>query len=81
MPICSTSSVGVDRMPAVSRRVTGTPCTDTEASTTSRVVPGTAVTMARSLLLHAFSRLDLPTLGRPTMATCGVLCRLMCWGC
>ena len=38
-------------------------------STTSRVVPGRSVTMARSQRLQALSRLDLPTLGRPTMAT------------
>jgi hypothetical protein len=29
-----------------------------------------SVTIARSVCVHALSRLDLPTLGRPTMATC-----------
>lgn len=36
----------------------------------SRVVPAISVTIARFVPVHAFSRLDLPTLGRPTMATC-----------
>lgn len=74
MPICSTTSVVASWMPAVSSSVTGTPCTATDASTMSRVVPGLAVTMARSLRLHAFSKLDLPTLGRPTMAIWRGLC-------
>lgn len=69
MPITSTTSAVLERIPAVSSSVTGTPRTATEASTMSRVVPGIAATMARSLRLHAFSRLDFPTFGRPTMAT------------
>ena len=39
----------------------------------SRVVPATSVTMARWEPLQALSRLDLPTLGRPTSATCSPL--------
>ncbi len=35
----------------------------------STTVPGTSATSARSSALHAFSRLPLPTLGRPTRAT------------
>ena len=41
-----------------------------EASTTSLVVPGISVTMARSVPEHALSRLDFPTFGLPTIATC-----------
>ena len=40
------------------------------ASTMSRVVPATSVTIARCVPLQALSRLDLPTFGRPTSATC-----------
>ncbi len=36
----------------------------------SRVVPGCSVTMATSAPASALSRLDLPTLGAPTSATC-----------
>mmetsp|Transcript_17138 Transcript_17138/g.47522 ORF Transcript_17138/g.47522 Transcript_17138/m.47522 type:complete len:275 (-) Transcript_17138:585-1409(-) len=59
----------LSRMPAVSSSVRGTPPTTKPASTTSRVVPAISVTIARSLELHALSRLDFPTFGRPTMAT------------
>src|SRR2546427_367652 len=38
------------------------------SSSTSRVVPGTGVTMARSDFSRAFNRLDLPTFGRPIIA-------------
>uniref|UniRef100_A0A7C9F693 Uncharacterized protein n=1 Tax=Opuntia streptacantha TaxID=393608 RepID=A0A7C9F693_OPUST len=73
-PILSTTS-SVSRIPAVSSRVTGIPLTVILASTTSRVVPAMSVTIALSLLLQAFRRLDLPTLGRPTIATCKPDCR------
>ena len=68
MPSCSTRS-SVGRMPAVSSRVRGTPSRTNWLSSRSRVVPGTSVTMARCLWLSRLSRLDLPTLGRPTIAT------------
>ena len=68
-PIASTSSLVSPRIPAVSRSVTGSPPTSTDASTTSLVVPATGVTIARSLLLHAFNNELFPALGRPTMAT------------
>ena len=45
------------------------PPTTSRDSTTSRVVPGNSVTIARSLRLQAFNRLDLPAFGRPTIAT------------
>ena len=41
----------------------------TTASTASRVVPATGLTIARVPPAIAFSRLDLPALGLPTMAT------------
>mmetsp|Transcript_5549 Transcript_5549/g.23444 ORF Transcript_5549/g.23444 Transcript_5549/m.23444 type:complete len:214 (+) Transcript_5549:1057-1698(+) len=56
-------------MPAVSRSVTGTPATVIEASTTSRVVPATSVTMALSDLDHALSNELFPAFGLPTRAT------------
>mmetsp|Transcript_27156 Transcript_27156/g.69106 ORF Transcript_27156/g.69106 Transcript_27156/m.69106 type:complete len:341 (-) Transcript_27156:637-1659(-) len=68
-PICSTLST-LSRIPAVSSSVSGTPPTTSPASSTSRVVPAMSVTIARSVRVHALSRLDLPTFGRPTMATC-----------
>ena len=37
----------------------------------SRVVPGIAVTIARLAFSSALNRLDLPTFGAPTIATCG----------
>ena len=67
-PIFSTVSV-VSLMPAVSSTLTGIPLTTRVDSITSRVVPGKGVTIARSLLLQALSKLDLPTLGQPTIAT------------
>lgn len=48
------------------------PWTEITASTMSRVVPACEVTIARSLRVHAFKRLDFPTFGRPTMATCTI---------
>mmetsp|Transcript_10210 Transcript_10210/g.42946 ORF Transcript_10210/g.42946 Transcript_10210/m.42946 type:complete len:214 (+) Transcript_10210:3164-3805(+) len=56
-------------MPAVSRSVTGTPATVIEASTTSRVVPATSVTIALSDLDHALSNELFPAFGLPTRAT------------
>ena len=48
---------------------TGMPPMETVSLTRSRVVPGVAVTMARSRSTRRLNRLDLPTLGRPTMAS------------
>ena len=39
----------------------------------SRVVPGTSVTIARCAPTSALNRLDLPTFGWPTIATCSTL--------
>ena len=39
------------------------------SETRSRVVPGTSVTIARAVPTSALNRLDLPTLGSPTIAT------------
>ena len=66
-PSASTGSPGC-RIPAVSIKRTGTPPSTAISSTVSRVVPGTSVTIARSSESRAFSRVDFPTLGRPTMA-------------
>ena len=68
MPSRSTRS-SVAWMPAVSTRVRGTPSSTSSLSSRSRVVPGRSVTIARSWRLRRFSRVDLPTLGRPTIAT------------
>ncbi len=56
-------------MPAVSTSLTGMPAMATVSLTKSRVVPGVAVTMARSRSTSRLNKLDLPTLGRPTMAS------------
>ena len=66
-PIRSTIS-SVSRIPAVSINRKGTPLTLTYSSITSRVVPATSVTMAFSSLRSTFSKLDLPTFGRPIIA-------------
>ena len=66
-PIFSTTS-SVARMPAVSIMRRGTPPTLAYSSMESRVVPGISVTIARSSCNKALSKLDLPTLGLPTIA-------------
>ena len=58
---------GVARQ-AVSMSSTGMPSRETRSVTRSRVVPGVAVTMARSRLTKRLKREDLPTFGRPTIA-------------
>ncbi len=57
------------RMPAVSTNRSWLPSNSTTSSTASRVVPAMGETMARSVPVSAFSSVDLPTLGRPMMAT------------
>ena len=66
-PICSTVS-WVLRIPAVSTRQIGTPFSVIHSSITSRVVPGTSVTIARSSCSSLLSRLDFPALGVPVIA-------------
>src|SRR4051812_8974055 len=57
------------RSPAVSTSTNvRSPCSST-VSTVSRVVPGTAETRTRSWPSRRFRRLDLPTFGRPRIAT------------
>ncbi len=68
MPSDSTTS-WVSRMPAVSMKRNFTPSSTMVSSITSRVVPAISVTMARSSLSKALSKVDLPTLGEPMMAT------------
>src|SRR5207344_1043065 len=48
------------------------------ASRTSRVTPGVSSTMARRRPTRRLNRVDLPTLGRPTMATLAGATRCGC---
>ena len=73
MPSFSTVS-SVLRMPAVSMKRNSTPPMVIASSTVSRVVPGISLTIARSSWSRAFSKVLLPLLGAPTMAT-GTPCR------
>ena len=66
-PSFSTKSL-VSWMPAVSASSTGTPPMTSCSSITSRVVPSYSDTSALSSFNSVFSRLDLPTLGRPIIA-------------
>ena len=56
-------------MPAVSTNRHVFPPSSISSSTGSRVVPGTSSTSARGWPASLLSRLDLPTLGRPSKAT------------
>ena len=60
------------RRPAVSMKHTGPSGVSTTVSMASRVVPGMSCTMERSSPRSRLKRVDLPTLGRPMMATLGV---------
>ena len=68
MPSCSTSS-SASRRPAVSTSSRGMPSREIRSVTRSRVVPGVAVTMARSRSTRRLKSELLPALGRPTMAS------------
>src|SRR5262245_55851585 len=57
--------------PAVSISVTWWPPSDASPSRRSRVSPGISDTRAVRLAVRRLNRVDLPTLGRPTMATTG----------
>src|SRR5664279_3701102 len=57
------------RMPAVSMKIYSVPWCITAWSTESRVVPAMGETMARSVPTSALSSVDLPTFGRPMIAT------------
>src|ERR1035437_7360188 len=57
------------RMPAVSMKIYSVPWCITAWSTESRVVPAMGETIARSVPTSALSRVDLPTFGRPMIAT------------
>ena len=63
-PMRSTGS-SVSRRPAVSDSSAAMPAMRTRSVSTSRVVPGTGVTMARSCSSSAFISDDLPTFGFP----------------
>ena len=60
------------RRPAVSMKQTGPSAVSTTVSMASRVVPGMSCTMERSSPRSLLKSVDLPTLGRPMMATRGV---------
>ena len=57
------------RMPAVSTKRKRPSAVSTLVSMASRVVPATSLTSTRGSPTIALKRLDLPALGRPTMAT------------
>ena len=65
------------RMPAVSTSWTGMPPMATVSLTRSRVVPGVAVTIARSRSTSRLNKLDLPTFGRPTIASVNPSCTIL----
>ena len=56
------------RMPAVSTNRSGPSSVSITVSIASRVVPGMSCTIARSAPTIRLNRVDLPTLGRPTIA-------------
>ena len=66
-------------MPAVSMRVKAPSGASRSVSMASRVVPATLLTMTRSSPMRAFTSVDLPTLGRPTMATRTRSCSTRGW--
>src|SRR5438270_6511927 len=59
------------RMPAVSTKRMGPSSVSTSVSMLSRVVPGRSCTTDRSSPISLLNSVDLPTFGRPTMATAG----------
>ena len=63
----------VSRIPAVSMKRNSMPPRMSVSSTVSRVVPWISLTIARSSPRSALSRVDLPTLGAPMIAT-GIPC-------
>ena len=75
MPSCSTSSTA-SRRPAVSTSSRGIPSSEMRSVTRSRVVPGVAVTMARSRSTSRLKSELLPALGRPTIASVSPSCTM-----
>ena len=59
--------------PPVSTSVKSRPCQDASTSLRSRVTPGRSSTIASRRPRIRFISVDLPTFGRPTMATTGVI--------
>ena len=68
MPACSIGSAEA-RKPAVSTKVTGNPPRSQRTSMASRVVPGTAETIATSRWARALRSVDLPAFGGPASTT------------
>ena len=80
MAICACSrmwarmpSVALGSMPPVSTSKNSWPFHSQLAKMRSRVMPGVSSTMARRWPHSLLNRVDLPTLGRPTTATIGLL--------
>ena len=61
----------VGSMPPVSTRANSRPDQSVVAKIRSRVTPGVSTTMARRFPTSRLNSMDLPTFGRPTMATTG----------
>ena len=74
-PFATTSSSNgssvAPNIPPVSSNVNSAPRHVAVWSMTSRVVPGTGVTMARRVRVIRLNSVDLPTLGRPINTTSG----------
>src|SRR5699024_1926851 len=66
-------SVALGSMPPVSTSSSSRPCHSQGAKIRSRVMPGVSSTMASRWPHNLLNRVDLPTLGRPTTATMGLL--------
>ena len=66
---CRRRSCDLRRMPAVSMKRIGPSSVSTTVSIASRVVPGMSCTTARSSPISRLNSVDLPTFGRPTIAT------------
>ena len=75
MPSFSTASACA-RMPAVSNSLNATPSILISMATTSRVVPGMSVTIARFWAHRALNKDDLPTLGLPVSTKVAPCCSL-----
>ena len=69
--ICAASPLASGAQPPVSTSTNERPFQSASYETRSRVTPGTSWTTASRRPMMRFTRVDLPTLGRPTTATTG----------
>ena len=67
-------------MPPVSTRSKVRPRHSAWAYSLSRVTPGVSSTMERRFPVNLLNSMDLPTFGRPTMATRGFAMKIPPWG-